>query len=204
MQGVGNGLLLSEQAHRVANDMAVAVAAMRLAERRSGGDADIAAAIARIEATVTVQRMLCARPVGATVDLGQLLRRLCAAMEAAHPLPDCSIDVACPLVAVGDVVAMSIAMCVHELARNALVHACRRGGRVLVEVSEDCGSLTIAVADRGPARTWGRAGGQGAAIVDELAEAIGGAVSRRVTPAGGRVEVALPDVAAATSALLEV
>ncbi|MGY4395403.1 two-component sensor histidine kinase [Sphingomonas sp. UYAg733] len=196
MREVQDGLLLSEHAHRVANDMAVAAAALRLALRRTDGDPDIAAAAARIGASAQVQRILCARPVGATVELGCLLKRLCAAMALAHPGPIGAVEVIAAPLHVTDGAAMPLAMCVHELVRNALVHAGRGGGHVRVEVSDDGVTTTVAVCDRGPARVWERSGGQGAAIVDQLAARLRGSVSRQASATGGKVVIAMPSIVA--------
>ncbi len=205
MEGAWEGLLLSEHAHRAANDMAVATAALHFAQRRHGADPQVASVIARLEASAQVQRLLCARPTGEPVDLDATLRRLCAAMASAHGGAELAVTVGLssrPLM-VADGTVMALAMCVHELVRNAIVHAPSIGARIRVEVRDDGVSTRVAVIDRGPPRTWGRAGGQGAAIVDQLVARIGGVVGRRVCAAGGRVEMVFKCLAVNTAGILE-
>lgn len=195
MHGVEDGLLLREHAHRVSNDMAVAAAALRLADRRVGGDPEIGSSIARLDAAARVQRLLCVRPSGSLVDLTAAVAELCAAMSLARPGPGGEIRVSGPILMVGDDAARLMAMCVHELVGNALRHAGPQGGRARVEVTDDGDMTTVAVLDGAGEREWARAGGQGTGIVDQLAARLGGAVVRSVASSGGSVVVAVPCLA---------
>lgn len=208
MQGIEDGLLLREHAHRVANDLAVAAAALRLAERRVGADPMIASAIARLDASAQVQRLLCVRPSGSTVDLPSALAQLCGAMALAHAGQEgFAINVSGGSLPVGDGDgdARLIAMCVNELVGNALRHAGPQGGHggVCVEVGDDGTSTTVAVTDTGGPRDWSRTGGQGTGIVDQLAGCLGGTVVRSVSAAGGRVAIAMPSLIATAADILE-
>ncbi|WP_066709362.1 ATP-binding protein [Sphingomonas adhaesiva] len=190
---VEHGLLLREHSHRVANDMTIAIAALRHAERQAGGDVLIAMAIGRLEAAARVQRLLCEQPSGTVVDLLTILRRLCEAMRHAHAAPALAVEVVGPPLRVDGGDAWTVSLIVHELVGNALRHGGRGGGRVRVEVLGDAGGgAVLAVTDRGAAREWSRPGGQGAGIVDGLVARLGGVVSRSCPPSGGRVQVVLP------------
>lgn len=191
----GEGLLLREHSHRVANDMAVASAALRFAERRAGSDPAIATVIARLDAAARVQRLLCERPTGAAVDLVGILGRLCDAMLIAHPGRPFAVEIAGEPLLVADADAWVLSMCVHELVGNALRHGGQRGARVRVVVADKAGWTTVTVFDRGGPREWSRPGGQGAAIVDQLAAMLGGRVLRSSGTGGGRVEIATPTLA---------
>ncbi|MBB4155069.1 two-component sensor histidine kinase [Sphingomonas jinjuensis] len=201
---VDHGLLLREHSHRVANDMMVAVAALRHAERRAGGDVLISMAIGRLEATARVQRLLCERPSGAVVDLGAVLGQLCQAMRAAQAGPSAIEVSVAPLLVDGEF-AWTVALIVHELVGNALRHGARGGGRIRVEMDGyDEGAAVLAVSDSGGAREWSRSGGQGAGIVDGLAARLSGAVSRSWSSSGGCVQVVLQRVAADARPLPEI
>ncbi|WP_242121944.1 ATP-binding protein [Sphingomonas lacusdianchii] len=205
MNGIGEGLLLREHAHRVANDMAVASAALRFAECRTGSDPALSSVIARLEATARVQRLLCEGASGRTVDLADVLTRLCDAMRSAHAAQSVALDVVAHPLPVADGDAWILSMCVHELVGNALRHGGASGARVRVEAFDGAGTTTVRVLDRGGMREWSRPGGQGAAIVDQLAARLGGRVRRSVDRGGGCVEIAVPTIAvAAADACVEV
>jgi two-component sensor histidine kinase len=191
-------LLLSEQSHRMANGMGVAVGALRAVERRMGCDPALSATISRLGSEAEVHRLLCARPIGLVVDLVEMLARLCRAMASACPDDAAVVAPVSVAMPVRDDDARLIALAVHELVANAIRHACASGGTVAVEIVDQETVTVIVVRDTGAALSWSRAGGQGAGIVDGLADCLGGQVIRSSHDDGGSVELRLPRLAVRT------
>lgn len=189
-----NDLLMREMSHRVANDMSVAVAALRAAGRLVGGDPTISAALARMQACAEVQRLLCADAPG-VVDVTALLARVCSAMADAEPGPGRVVSLRGGSLLSSGKEARLFLLTVHELVRNALVHGCRFGGPITVDIGDEDGVTSVVVASPGSAGAWTRAGGQGAGIVDGLAGRLGGRVARGGSAAVTRVEVRVPSLA---------
>ena len=194
---VGFGSLLAREArHRVANDLAIAAGALRLALAGGAPTQPLAAAAERLEAAAEINSVLCREPVGAVVDLAADLGRLRRPLARLAAIAgwDLGMDVA--PVRVLDDAASRVAMLVFELVSNSVRHAERTGGRlVVVRVRDVDGVTVLSVRDGGRATTWARQGGQGFRIVDALAASLGGTVHRGGATDGGCVEIFMPSLA---------
>lgn len=199
--GSSDGALLAREArHRVANDLGVAVAALRLAADGLLDAAAIATAVVRLEAAAEINRVLCVEPEGAMVSLGSSLERLRAPLARIAMAQGWRLRLLVDPMVVDDRDAARVAMIVHELVTNALRHGAGAPGRAVQVAVEDHGGSTVVAVENAGAEGWVRRGGQGGRIVDALAAGMGGRV-HRVTAAetGGpcRVDVVLPSLAGA-------
>lgn len=189
-------LLASEARHRVANDLGVAVGALRLASDGLLDAAMTASAVARMEAAAEINRALCFRPAGVVVPLAPALEPLRSPLARVAMAQGWRLRLSLAPIDVDDRDALRIAMIVHELVANALRHAAGSPTRTVdVVVDDDGRSTTLTVADGGRASRWARPDGQGGRIVDALAAELGGRVERGFSGGSGLVVVAMPSIA---------
>lgn len=192
-------LLLLEAAHRVANEVAAALAALRMVRPVTGSRPRwrlLAGAAARLEGFAQVNRLL-AIPDGAEVALAGELGRLCEGLAAGRTdgrrdFLDLDLDE----VVVGGAIARRVLMVAAELLLNAIRHGLRDGaGRVTLALRGDAAGVTLAVSDDGPgmdAASAARGSGMGGHIVAELVRRGGGAMECRSGPDGTSLTIAFP------------
>ena len=187
-------LLAREARHRVANDLAVAAAALRLSASGALSPVGLEAAVARIEGTAEINAVLCREPAAGVVDLADALGRLFRPLARMAAASGWTLVFRIDHAVVEDADAMRVGMMVSELVGNAVRHAPRAGAPVVEVVVERVrGVLTLRVDDGGDPREWTRPGGQGGRIVDALALAMVGSVARGGDASRpGAVEISLP------------
>ena len=193
-----DALLLHEFAHRTANEVAAAAAALRLANRAkpASGARLMESALWRLEAFGELNRIL-ARPVRRRVNVAADLAAVCGAIasgataasrsEMRLSLPDTWIE--------GDT-ARRLVLVAVELVNNAVRHALDgRAGKLAVSLGVEGDDVVLVVSDDGTgvqpgARSSGTGLGRG--IVSQLVDRGGGTVRMDTGPAGTRVRVAFP------------
>lgn len=181
-------LYARESAHRTANVLQEAVAALHLASR---GDVRHASrAIERISGAADLQRILAKE--GGFAAIGSHISEVCDAVRRMNAV-DVPIDVvvrADPMPLDGRTV-RRLGMIIAELVGNAIRHGVRDGGGTVTVVLRDTGTCGgLVVEDTGAGGGWVREGGLGHGIVDALAASLGGSVRRSRTKGGlSRVEV---------------
>lgn len=198
-----DSLLLRELTHRTANEVASALAAMRLAASAGRGHARwdlVDGAIGRLEAFGEVNRFL-ARPVGARVDASAEVTSACRAYVAGRlEAAGGRVEVDAPEAWVDGATGRRLALVAVELVGNALRHGLAgRAGTVTVRLRRTEGELRLDVRDDGPGIRPGAATsrtGLGRGIVSELVERGGGSIRVRTGARGTAVRVRLPDPAA--------
>lgn len=197
-------LLLEEANHRVLNELACAIGALRLVRSARGSRTRwrlLGEAIERLEAFAAAQRLL-SGPTPGSVNVSRRLEDLCRALVAARPgVRAASVRMHVPDLWVDGATARRILLVAAELVANALRHALAgRAGVLEVSVSLDGTDAVLVVADDGPGLAAGSAAagtGLGTPIVRELVARGEGALSCDSGPRGTAWRVALPlDMAA--------
>lgn len=192
-------LLLQEFAHRVANELSAALAAMGMIRPAGGSKARwrlLATAVARLEGFAGVNRVL-ALPTAAPVRLSAEMSRLCEGLGAARRLTSGSrmeLDVRDFIV--DGVTARRVLLVAAELVQNAIRHALNgRDGCIRVVLRLDARDVMLGVADDGPgmaAAVATRGSGMGGFIVAELVRRAGGVIDCSTGPDGTSFSVAIP------------
>ena len=193
-------LLLDETNHRVANEVASALAALRLVQSARGRHSRehlLDVAIERLEGFGETARLLAAGGSG-QVDAATIVDRVCRA--ALRPAGDAGprrvvLDLA-PSEAGGET-ARRIAMVAHELVTNARKHAFPDGrGELEVRLCTLADALVLTVSDDGPGLTAATPGGAGSRlggrIVADIVRASNGMLQCETGPDGTIVHVSLP------------
>ena len=190
-----SSLYVRESAHRTANVLQGAMAALRICRR--GSEVDLDAALDRLEGAADLHAIL-AIGGNQSVDLGKHLDDACVATgRAAGASDDVELMLDAPSMPVRAEDARRVAMIVTELVGNSIRHAFEDGkGCIRVAVRNNARRTCVLVEDDGRCEGWSRPGGQGYDIVDELARSLGGEVRRdRTAGNSSRVEVVLPTIA---------
>ena len=189
-------MLVGEISHRVLNEYTHAIATLAIARAETtdlGARKALAAAERRLRAHAAVHRALRPLPAGQSYDLGTYLAEVCDALSCAS-LRDHGVRL---LLIQGDVSlapnrCWCVALIVAELINNAVRHAFRGGGLVLVEVSLDGQTLCCRVCDDGRPSSSDPSPGLGRSIVESLARALGGAIQWRFEPTGTSAVLRMP------------
>lgn len=194
-------LLLLEMVHRVANEVAAALAALRMIRPAAGSKSRwrlLAGAVERLEGFAVVNRVLAISDADA-VDLSAELERLCLGVAAARPggaSASLSLDLA--EVVVAGPVARRVLLVAAELLLNSIRHGLRGGrGQVSVILRKDGCDVTLAVIDQGPGLDAARpaaGSGLGGPLVAELVRRGGGVIGCRIGPDGTSFDVRVPHV----------
>jgi two-component sensor histidine kinase len=189
-------LFVAEIEHRIANEYAMAIAAIsRSAARQSHVEAKtvLAEAAQRLRNYADAHRSLRAPVNAGPLDLSEHLRGVCSALSRAM-LNERGIG----LTLVETAVELSAERCwrvgliVAELVTNAARHGFKDwAGTITVEIIRAPGEIHCRVCDNGRSSGPGIPG-HGAALVDALAGQLGGSVERRFTPHGGAVLLSFP------------
>lgn len=190
-----DALLLHEFAHRTANEVAVATAAMHLA-RRAHPQAMarlMENAAWRLQAFGELNRVL-ARPVEGAVDAAADLSAVCAAAVAGAEGVKLRMRVDGLLLEGG--VARRLVLIAAELVANAVRHAfVGRSGHLDIDLSVEDAAAVLTVADDGPGLNFDAPSsgtGFGSGIVSQLVERGGGTLIVDTGADGTVVRVAFP------------
>lgn len=199
----GAWLLLAELNHRIGNELQAALSALRLAKRGLGSAGDPARlledAVVRLENFGDLQKILDRRR--GQRPLAQRLEALCRATSLSKATPlGIHISLTLDDVIVDEDSAWTICVVASELMTNAFKHAFSgvAGGVVEVRLQQDAESVLLAVADNGvglscrSAEVIQQSPGFGSSIVTQLAERLGGVITRVGGPAGTSVTLRVP------------
>lgn len=190
-----DALYAREMAHRTANVLQRALAAVHLSRR--GNPDHLDHAMECLAGASELHALLIDRSME-PVDLGERLKLVALSTGracGADATVELAFDVQTLVVAAEH--ARRISMILSELVENSVRHAFRGApGSILVFIRDDGWHTGLLVEDDGLCESWARAGGQGHAIVDGLARSLGASVRRGRSDAGGaRVELVMPSVA---------
>lgn len=193
--------LLAESNHRVANEIAAALAALRLVKAAKGSTARwrlLGDAIDRLEAFAETHRHFAATPsAGTRVDVGSELALLCSALAAARRSSSGStMSLDLPSIFVDGDTARCVALIANELVTNAIKYGLNgRAGLLIVSLSDDGSHLHLLVSDDGPGIAPDAAatnGGLGTGIVAELVRRSAGELTLMTGRAGTSFRVSVP------------
>jgi two-component sensor histidine kinase len=196
----GAWLLLAELNHRVCNELQAALSALRLAKRELASAEPvrfIEEAVFRLEAFGSLHQLL-DRQRGQG-PLAQRLEALCRATSLAKAAP-LGIHLTLKLddVAVDEETAWTVCVVASELMTNAFKHAFAGGrpGVVGVALKQDEAGVLLTVTDNGigcqSSETLWEAPGFGSGIIAQLAERLGGFVTRIGGPTGTAATFRIP------------
>lgn len=188
------GLYYREMAHRTANVLQRAIAAVHLCRRGNPDHLDEAMICLRGAADLHI---LLSEQGSEPVDLGDRIRLAAMATASACGAPSIEFEFDLPRIVTAPSHARHVSMVICELVSNSIRHAFAGGpGTVLVSISDDSKRTLLRVRDDGRCSRWLRDGGQGHGIVDALATSLGGVVRRKRTKSGSAVvDVVVPSIA---------
>lgn len=178
-----DAFLLAEANQRVSDELAAALAALRMVKLAAGSKSRwrlLGDAIDRLEAFATTHQHFAARPpAGTKVDAAIGIEVVCTALAAARPAARGStLALDLPPTLVDGTTARNLALVADRLVTNAITHGlegragvlsvslCRRGDDILLVVSDD-GPI-------GPAGSVANDHGVGPGIAAELVRRSGG------------------------------
>lgn len=195
-------LLLDELNHRTANEVAAALAALRLIKSASGSQSRwrmVNEAIDRFEGFAEVHRLLSGR-ILPQANVALIVERLCLAMMTSHYADGrCTVRLCLEDVWTDGETARRLALIAHELVANAVRHAFGSGdGNLHVVISGQTGPagyVMLSVGDDGPGLAASAAtsgSGLGGTIVAELVRRGGGSIDFDTGEQGTTVFVRLP------------
>ncbi|HSF23045.1 MAG TPA: sensor histidine kinase, partial [Blastocatellia bacterium] len=194
-----NALLLSEMAHRVANNFATVGALIRRkAEAMSDPEARSAldAAMAQVNLMARVHARLRSDDEDLVIQSRQFFHELCQDLRGTIPADkaiaiECSfIDTPLPFAR-----AVLLGLIVNELLTNSVKYAFSdgRSGTVRVSLEEVGHQLCLSVWDNGVGlHGASRSSGQGRELVTGLSQQLGGKIDYRATDQGTRVQIVFP------------
>lgn len=206
LESDGAWLLLAELNHRVRNELQVALSALRLAKRGLASAEParfIEEAVLRLEGLGNVHQVL-DRQLGQG-PLAQRLEALCRAITLSKAAA-LGIRLVLQLdeVTTDEETAWTVCIVASELMTNAFKHAFPDGMRGVVSVvlREEGEELLLTVCDNGvgevaperSARVIWQASGFGSGIINQLADRLGGFVTRVSGPVGTTVTFVVPRV----------
>ncbi|WP_426043942.1 sensor histidine kinase [Caulobacter sp. DWR3-1-2] len=208
-------VLLRELQHRVANNLQMITALIRIEARNAPEDAQderFSRLAGRVEALGLLYRALSEEGLAETVDLGVYLSEIASAVMRAHAVEGIHLDLQVDTWPVSINVAMPTGLVVNELLTNALKHAFknRDGGTISLHSLVDHEGCRVVVSDDGdglePGYVWPRPGKLSNMIVQSLRQNANARVEVDAAPNGGmRVTMvfsradALPAMATATA-----
>lgn len=197
-------LLLREMSHRIHNSLQIIASILLLKAQSVHSDETrrhLQDAHARIMAVATVQGQLRPSPIGAEIEAGGYLTKLCASL-AASMIPDArpvSLTVEASAGATTSEQAVSMGLITTELVINALKHAFPEGakGTIVVMFESTPNAWRLSVADNGigltkPLSEMQTKAGLGTSLVEALARQLGGRVSTSETSPGMTVSITVP------------
>ena len=192
-------LLVEEISHRVINEYAQAVAGIRLAARQTPSleaRVVLAATAFRLLDYAEAHRALLPPVSAERLDLAEALDRLCATMTVAR-LQERGVRLtlsSAPVTLASDR-CWRVALIVSELITNSLRHGLQNGpGEIRVDIEVHDRSAICRVADDGGTPGCLRPG-RGCAVVQGLADELGGLMKWRSDAEGMTAELSFPILA---------
>lgn len=196
-----DAFLLAEANHRVSNELAAALAALRLILAAKGSRSRwrlLGHAVDRLEAFSATHRHFAAQPpLGIKVDVGASVELICSSLATAQDSARDSILMldAKPAIIDGNV-ARTLSLVANELITNAIKYGLAgRSGHLWVSLRDHGEIIKLVVTDDGPGMSSAgpcRGTGLGSGIVGELVRRANGAVAIITGPSGTSVTVTLP------------
>jgi two-component sensor histidine kinase len=187
-------VLLRELQHRVANNLQMITALIRIEARNvpeNAKDERFSRLAGRVEALGLLYRSLSEEAQAETVDLGVYLSEIASAVMRAHAVEGIHLNLQIDTWPVSINVAMPTGLVVNELLTNALKHAFkgREGGTITLHSLVDDEGCKVVVSDDGiglaPGSSWPRAGKLSHMIVQSLRQNAQARVEVGVEPSGG-------------------
>ncbi|WP_421737733.1 sensor histidine kinase [Caulobacter sp.] len=187
-------VLLRELQHRVANNLQMITALIRIEARNVPEDAKderFSRLAGRVEALGLLYRSLSEEGRGETVDLGVYLSEIASAVMRAHAVEGIHLNLQVDTWLVSINVAMPTGLVVNELLTNALKHAFkgRDGGTITLHSLVDEEGCRVVVSDDGvglkPGDAWPRPGKLSNMIVQSLRQNASARVEVGAEPGGG-------------------
>lgn len=194
-----DGIMLAQYSHRVADDMAAAIAALeahRSHAREVAAVTALDAAIGRLRGAGNVQRLL-ARPQAPEVSLADALYDLTVALEGyqrrGRPVQlSFSLE---PIVVDGDF-AWRLSAVAAEVVSNALRHGLQgSSGNIAVTLGRERHGIACRIKTDGGGDGWPRptGAGPGGGIIDGIVAFLKGEIERTCSRDGTGVSVWLPE-----------
>jgi two-component sensor histidine kinase len=198
--GCETGLYVRELAHRTANGLQQAIAAVHLVRR--DGMKHVDSVMDRLAGIAEVNGLLASCGRERLVDLVDEIETISAATARSLGAAEVTLMIHGEPLVTTSRQARPLLMAVAELVSNSIRHGLGvGGGSVAIDVFNDGVRTEVLIEDDGRCHGWNRSGGQGHGIVDALAASLGGTVSRKVTALGsGSVALSVPTIAAAVLA----
>ena len=185
---------LRELQHRVANNLQMITALIRIEARNAPEEAKderFSRLAGRVEALGLLYRSLSDEGQAETVDLGVYLSEIASAVMRAHAVEGIHLDLQVDTWLVSINVAMPTGLVVNELLTNALKHAFkgRDGGTISLHSLVDDKGCRVVVSDDGvglaPGYDWPRPGKLSNMIVQSLRQNANARVEVGAEPNGG-------------------
>lgn len=192
-----DALLLHEFAHRTANEVAAASAAIELAQRGRAavGVRLMRTAAQRLGAFGELNKVL-ARPVRAQADVAADLRIVCGAIASGVAEWGSEVRLSLPETWLDGVLARRLVLVAAELVGNAVKHALdRRPGILVVMLEVVDGEVVLVVSDDGLGLRVGAESSStelGRGMVAELVARADGAIRAETSSSGTTFRVAFP------------
>lgn len=187
-------VLLRELQHRVANNLQMITALIRIEARNvpeNAKDERFSRLAGRVEALGLLYRSLSDEGLAETVDLGVYLSEIASAVMRAHAVEGIHLNLQVDTWLVSINVAMPTGLVVNELLTNALKHAFkgRDGGTITLHSLVDDEGCRVVVSDDGvglePGYVWPRPGKLSNMIVQSLRQNAAARVEVGANPGGG-------------------
>ena len=187
-------VLLRELQHRVANNLQMITALIRIEARNVPEDAKderFSRLAGRVEALGLLYRSLSEEGQAETVDLGVYLSEIASAVMRAHAMEGIHLNLQVDTWLVSINVAMPTGLVVNELLTNALKHAFkgREGGTITLHSLVDDEGCRVVVSDDGvglqPDLAWPKPGKLSNMIVQSLRQNARARVEVGAEPGGG-------------------
>jgi PAS domain S-box-containing protein len=187
-------VLLRELQHRVANNLQMITALIRIEARNAPEDAKderFSRLAGRVEALGLLYRSLSEESQAETVDLGVYLSEIASAVMRAHAVEGIHLNLQVDTWPVSINVAMPTGLVVNELLTNALKHAFkgRDGGTITLHSLVDEDGCRVVVSDDGlglpDGYVWPRPGKLSHMIVQSLRQNARARVEVGAEPGGG-------------------
>jgi two-component sensor histidine kinase len=187
-------VLLRELQHRVANNLQMITALIRIEARNvpeNAKDERFSRLAGRVEALGLLYRSLSDEGLAETIDLGVYLSEIASAVMRAHAVEGIHLNLQVDTWLVSINVAMPTGLVVNELLTNALKHAFkgREGGTITLHSLVDDEGCRVVVSDDGigltPGYIWPRPGKLSNMIVQSLRQNAAARVEVGANPGGG-------------------
>ncbi|CAN5422654.1 histidine kinase dimerization/phosphoacceptor domain -containing protein [soil metagenome] len=187
-------VLLRELQHRVANNLQMITALIRIEARNAPEDSKderFSRLAGRVEALGLLYRALSDEGQAESIDLGVYLSEIASAVMRAHAVEGIHLDLQVDTWLVSINVAMPAGLVVNELLTNALKHAFtgRDGGTISLHSLVDDDGCRVVVSDDGiglaPGHVWPQPGKLSNMIVQSLRQNANAKVEVGAEPGGG-------------------